>query len=50
MPPKKPKKKAGEMTTEELAKRLFPKELKEELQKAANEPKGKNRPPNNSQD
>ena len=38
MPPKKPKKTAPEMTTEELAKRLFPKKLREGLKEAANEP------------
>ena len=31
MPPKNPKKKAPDMTTEELANRLFSKDLKKEL-------------------
>lgn len=50
MPPKKPKKKAPEMTTEELANRLFPKDLKKELKEVANESRGKKKPSINSQD
>ena len=38
MPEKKPKKEVPEMTNEELAKHLFPKPLRDELKKAANEP------------
>ena len=41
MPEKKSKKKVHEMTNEELAKHLFPKELREGLKQAANEPKKK---------
>jgi hypothetical protein len=37
MPRKKPKK-ASEMTTDELAKRLFPKPVIDELRRVANEP------------
>ncbi|MEK6711040.1 MAG: hypothetical protein AABZ64_10735 [Nitrospinota bacterium] len=39
--PKKPAKKASEMTNTELARKLFPKELREGLKQAANEPKKK---------
>src|SRR3990167_5457805 len=41
MPEKKTKKEIPEMTNEELAKHLFPKPLRDELKKAANEPKKK---------
>jgi hypothetical protein len=34
--PRKPQKKPHEMTSQELAKKLFPKELKQELDKIAN--------------
>jgi hypothetical protein len=33
----KPKKKASEMTTEELARRVFPKKVVEEIRRIANE-------------
>ncbi|HLE56678.1 MAG TPA: hypothetical protein VJB15_06300, partial [Rhodothermia bacterium] len=37
--PKPKKKKASEMTTEELARRVFPKKVVEEIRRIANEPK-----------
>ncbi len=36
--PKKKRKKATELTTDELAYRLFPKEVVEEIRRVANEP------------
>ena len=37
MPKKKVEKKPHDMTTEELAKKVFPKKVKEELEKLAHE-------------
>ena len=39
MTQKKPAKKAGEMTTKEIAKRALPKELRDKIKREANPPK-----------
>jgi len=39
--PKKKKKRSADMTTEELAKKVFPKKVREELKKIAHDKDGK---------